>query len=421
MILERLIPSGWRATTFDSLKQPGKYTFIGGPFGSNLTSRDYVSTPGVPVIRGTNLDGKRSEFLDHGFVYVSTSKAAALRCNLAFPGDMIFTQRGTLGQVGIIPDDAVHSQYVVSQSQMKLTVDATQAEAKYLYHYYRSPFATSLLNQRVLATGVPHINLEILKTFPVLLPPLAEQRRIAAILDRADAIRRKHREAIAVTEQLLRSTFMHSVGSLHPAHQTWPCVSIEELAGDHRGAIRSGPFGSALKHSEFVDDGIAVLGIDNAVTNRFTWGERRYITRQKYEQLRQYRVFPGDVIITIMGTTGRSAVVPDDIQEAITTKHLATITLERSRAFPEYISRAIHTDEHILRQIVIKNRGAIMAGLNLGVIKELAIRLPPLPIQRRFVEQAQSIEVLRTRLMATQNESDNLFHSLVQRAFRGDL
>jgi type I restriction enzyme S subunit len=118
---------------------------------------------------------------------------------------------------------------------------------------------------------------------------------------------------------------------------SWEPFSIESLAKDERGSIRSGPFGSALLHSEFVDEGIAVLGIDNAVKNNFQCAERRFITREKYEELRRYRVCPKDVIIAIMGTTGRSAVVPDDIREAITT---VSITCDLHKVLPEVFSFA---------------------------------------------------------------------------------
>ncbi|MFM2068081.1 MAG: hypothetical protein RLZZ584_2990, partial [Pseudomonadota bacterium] len=111
----------WPSVKIDAIKSNTRYALVGGPFGSNLTTRDYVDD-GVPVIRGTNLP-QDSEFLDDGFVFVSEGKADALASNLAHPGDIVFTQRGTLGQVGIIPESARFRRYVVSQSQMKLTVN----------------------------------------------------------------------------------------------------------------------------------------------------------------------------------------------------------------------------------------------------------------------------------------------------------
>ena len=107
------MPSGWSLVALDELRAPGDYTFVGGPFGSDLTTADYVSEPGVPVIRGTNLGGKESRFIDEGFVYVTERKAKSLRRNTAYPGDVVFTQRGTLGQVAVIPLPARFESYAI--------------------------------------------------------------------------------------------------------------------------------------------------------------------------------------------------------------------------------------------------------------------------------------------------------------------
>lgn len=293
---------------------------------------------------------------------------------------------------------------------------------RYLYHWLSSGRTQHAARHCARqTTNIANLSRERFLELALPLPPIDEQRRIAAILDKADAIRRKRRDAIAMTEELLQTAFAHTVGDQHPDHATWRPTPIAKLAVQKKGAIRSGPFGSALKHSEFVDEGIAVLGIDNAVQNRFAWDERRFITPEKYEKLRRYEVLPGDVIITIMGTTGRSAVVPDDIPEAITTKHLATITVDRSKARPEYVAHALHRDDRLLHQVAMRNRGAIMAGLNLGIIRELEVRLPPLRAQDAWVEQLARIEAMRTRLERAAAEADDLFHSLVQRAFAGEL
>src|SRR5262249_30684070 len=163
---------------------------------------------------------------------------------------------------------------------------------------------------------------------------------------------------------------------------------------------------------------IAVLGIDNAVQNRFAWGERRFITPEKYDKLRRYTVLPSDVIVTIMGTTGRSAVVPDDIPTAITTKHLATITLDREQAEPEFVSQALFRHPEVLRQIAAANRGAIMSGLNLGLIKALRIPIPPPGRQREFARVTTRIRALALR-MEEHPHDEELFQSLLARAFSG--
>ena len=251
------------------------------------------------------------------------------------------------------------------------------------------------------------------------LPPLAAQRRIAGILDAADAFRAKRREALAHLDTLLQSAFLDMFGD--PVKSGWTMVTVEAVASSQSSAIRTGPFGSQLLHSEFVDEGIRVLGIDNAVTNEFQEGEPRFITTQKYEQLKRYTVRPRDVLITIMGTCGRCAVVPDDICTAINTKHLCCITLDDKKCLPEFM-HAYFLEHPIARRYLERNaKGAIMSGLNMRIIKSLPIPAVPLDLQHRFVAIVQSIEQQKMRQRAHLSELDTLFASLQSRAFRGDL
>jgi type I restriction enzyme S subunit len=174
-----------------------------------------------------------------------------------------------------------------------------------------------------------------------------------------------------------------------------------------------------------VDDGIAVLGIDNAVANEFRWDKRRYITEAKYQDLARYRVYPGDVLITIMGTCGRCAVVPDDIPLAINTKHLCCITLDQQACLPEYLHRYFLHDPSAQAYLTAQAKGSIMAGLNMGIISAMPVRLPPLDQQAAIVERFDRLQAECDRLVDVQNSKlaalDELKQSLLHQAFTGAL
>jgi type I restriction enzyme S subunit len=169
----------------------------GGPFGSSLGSKDYVSV-GIPVIRGVNL-GSDGKFDAQEFVYVMPEKARQeLSRNLAEPGDVVFTQRGTLGQVGIVPLSP-HEKYVISQSQMRLRVNPERAIADFIYYQFKSPVMIKAIQSLAITTGVPHINLSILRQLNLLLPPVRTQSAISAILGALD-------DKIAVNGQIAKIT-----------------------------------------------------------------------------------------------------------------------------------------------------------------------------------------------------------------------
>ena len=189
---------------------------VGGPFGSSLGKKDYVAS-GVPVIRGQNLSGV-GRFNDSDFVYVTPEKARGeLSRNLALPGDVVFTQRGTLGQVGVVPT-GLHDLYVVSQSQMRLRVDPIKADPLYIYYCFRSPEMLELIESRAIVTGVPHINLAILAELPIPLRPLFEQRAIADVLgaldDKIESEKAKAQMSLGLAESIYLKATVEPARSL---------------------------------------------------------------------------------------------------------------------------------------------------------------------------------------------------------------
>jgi len=176
-----------------------------GPFGSDIKKDNFVSD-GVPVIRGHNLTLGR--FRCDNFVFLTEEKADQLKNANAFPGDLIFTHRGTLGQVGIIPE-VPFKRYVVSQSQMKLTCDRKKAYPLFIYYYFKSPKGQHALLMNQSQTGVPAISRPVtsLKSISLLLPPLPEQHAIAHILGTLDDKIELNRQMNETLEKMAQAIF----------------------------------------------------------------------------------------------------------------------------------------------------------------------------------------------------------------------
>jgi type I restriction enzyme S subunit len=222
------------------------------------------------------------------------------------------------------------------------------------------------------------------------------------------------RYALEMCQGLLGSVFLEMFGTESAVASK---LTVDECLAAKKDAIRTGPFGSQLLHSEFTSSGIAVLGIDNAVNNRFEWDVRRYISAEKYAQLKRYTVRPRDVLITIMGTCGRCAIVPDNIPLAINTKHLCAITLDTRRCLPKFLQSAFLYSPDVRRQLSAATKGAIMEGLNMQIIRDLKISLPSPMQQEKFINVADKIEQTRHIAEESVRQAEHLFQTLLHEAF----
>ena len=197
----------------------------------------------------------------------------------------------------------------------------------------------------------------------------------------------------------------------------WTFPTLEQLALPVKGAIRIGPFGSALKKDEYSDEGVRVLGIEDVFPNELVSERRKYIPQKKYLELSQYTVSAGDILVTNMGTVGRTCVVPHGLEKSIISSHLIKLTLDQSCAFPSYISWMLNYCPLVISQIKAKCHGAIMAGFNSGLLKELRIPLPHLAEQRRIAAILDQADALRAKRRETLAQLDELQRAIFMEMF----
>jgi len=206
--------------------------------------------------------------------------------------------------------------------------------------------------------------------------------------------------------------------------KSWKWTTIDNIVRLEKGSIRMGPFGSQLKKAELTDKGIRVLWIENIVNNRFEYGNGKFITEKKYEQLKGFTVTSGELLVTMMGTIGRVAVVPNDIGKAIISSHLLRIKLDKRICLPEYLKYCI-LSEYSKKQLDFHSRGVVMKGLNTDIIKSIIFPLPPLIEQNIIVEEIERhfsvIEDITKTAHQGIEQAERLRQSILKQAFEGKL
>ena len=200
------VPKGWKVLSVNNIKSTEPYACVAGPFGSNISAKYFVDS-GVPVIRGSNLRHDLTRFVPTGFVFVSEAKAQDFLPQHVVGDDLVFTCWGTIGQVALVPKDGPYPAYIISNKQLKLRVDESVADPLFCFYYFASPPFVEHIRNHGIGGAVPGINLGILKSLKIAIPPLDIQRRISKIIAAYDNLIENNRRRITLMEESARLLF----------------------------------------------------------------------------------------------------------------------------------------------------------------------------------------------------------------------
>jgi type I restriction enzyme S subunit len=375
----------WPQVTIEEIRATTRHSLVGGPFGSDLTTRDYVEE-GVPVIRGANLPDDCS-FKDDDFVFVREEKADALKANNAHPGDVVFTQRGTLGQVGLIPTEPRFPRYLVSQSQMKLTVDPAKAEARFVFYFFRHPRTVQSIKNRAITSGVPHINLGILREFKLPLPSLDTQREIVATLSAYDELMENNRRRMELLEESARLLYQEWFVRLRfPGHEHTLIINgIPE--GWERKPLAALCESIDYGHTASADQeevGPKFLRITDIVPNFIDWPAVPHCPIED-DRLEKFRLREGDIVIARTGATvGYAKRLHKRHPDAVFASYLVRLRL-KPEADNLMVGVFVESDDF---KSYVQSRvgGAAQPNANARVLAGAEILVPPPRIQRDFRE-----------------------------------
>lgn len=302
--------------------------------------------------------------------------------------------------------------FKVKSSALKiLKAVKDKADIKYLYYKMQTIKFEAEQHKRYWISKYSQIEIP--------LPSIATQQRIAAILDQADAIIQNNRAIVQKYDALTQSLFLDMFGDPVKNEKGWEVVQVENVASNEKHSIKAGPFGSSLKKEFYVEKGYKIYGQEQVIKDDMSYGDY-YIDEKKYKELESCRVKEGDILISLVGTYGKVSIIPDNFEEGIINPRLMKISPNKNIIRPDFLKFLLQSS-YVEKQLKNHSRGGTMDIINVGIIRKLFIPLPSLEMQNQFAERVAVIEAQKQQAQLELAKSEELFASLLQKAFKGEL
>ncbi len=408
MLTKYKLPISWNWSTLENIA----INVVDGPFGSDLKTSDYKPS-GLPVLQGKNITNNIFQWFD--IRYVSEEKAKSLKRSHAYENDHLLIKIGSIGYSAILDDLQGFPFAIIPANMAKITPDRNKIDDRFLHHWLTGLNAKRHFLEVASKTAQPALSLKKIRQSPIPVPPLAEQKRIAAVLDKAAELRAQRQQALAKLDTLLQSVFLDMFGDPFHNPKGWTIRPLDEIC-ESKGSYGSGA--SAIDYDEtkpryiritdINDDGSLNSDLVSPSTDANDWQKN---TLQD-----------GDIVFARSGATvGKTYLYRKGDGFCVYAGYLIKFSVDRKIMRPEFLFSYTQTEPY---NIWVRSKQKVVAQPNINAKQygqELLIPVPPLRLQDQFVEVVNAIQSQKAQLADQSDKFDNLFNSLQQRAFQGNL
>lgn len=323
-------------------------------------------------------------------------------------GDILYSMIGSVGNYAIVEQEP---SFAIKNVALFKFVDDRLYNGYFLY-LLRSTVINRQIESALRGGTQKFVSLKILRNLKIPLPPISEQKRIATILDEADRLRQKDKQVIEKYNLLSQSVFLEMFGDPISNPKGWEYKKLEEVCLKITDGTHQSP--------NFIDDGVPFLFVSNIVDNEINFKTYRYISIEDYNILtKNTKIEKGDLLLTTVGSYGNPAVVKTSNKFCFQ-RHIAHLKPYHDKVNVTYL-------KHVLisplgkRQIDRYAKGIAQKTLNLKDLKNITIFQPSLSLQNEFATIISEIEQQKSQAEKSLAKSEDLFNSLLQRAFKGEL
>ena len=376
--------------------------------GFAFKSDQYVES-GIRIIRIANVQKGYIEDSSPAFYPMDSIEAKKYQLK---ENDLLMSLTGNVGRVGLLTSNFLPA--ALNQRVACLRIkDSSTLEKAYLFHVLNSDFFEQKCIESANGVAQKNMSTEWLKEYEIPLPPLDEQRRIAALLDKVSDLITKRRAQLDKLDLLVKARFVEMFGDPVLNPMKWPEKPLENMADIVSGITK----GRKTKETELIE--VPYMAVSNVKDGYIDWTTVKTILATKAE-IEQYRLLPDDVLMTEGGDPdklGRGAIIQQPLENCIHQNHIFRVRLNENILLPSYFAEFLQHQKAKQYFLKCAKQTTGIASINMRQLKGLPTLVPPLEIQVHFDDFVEKTGQSKLKIQQSLDKLEILKKALMQQYF----